>query len=98
EDRMQYSWRLDGQPWSPFESASFAGFHSLHAGPHLFEVRSMDRNGNIDTHPAAFHFAVLYPWYRASGFYAFAGIGILLLTIVIRTALHYHANLKFRST
>ena len=98
EDRMLYSWRLDGQPWSPFDSASFTGFHALQAGSHLFEVRSMDRNGNIDTHPASFPFAVLFPWYRATGFYAFAGLGTLLLAIVIRTAFHYHANLKFRST
>src|SRR6185369_1097705 len=33
-------------------------------GKHYFQVRSMDRNGNIDLKPARLEFSVVVPWYR----------------------------------
>ena len=69
-DRLLFSQRLDGRAWSPFEPLGSATYAGLPAGTHRLEVRAMDRNGNIDPHPAAFAFVVLQPWYRHPGFLA----------------------------
>ena len=56
--RLLFSHRLDGRDWSPFEPANNIAFIDLPAGKHYFEVRAMDRNGNIDPNPARLEFAV----------------------------------------
>jgi signal transduction histidine kinase/CheY-like chemotaxis protein len=67
-ERLLFSYRLDGGIWSPFQSSNLATYHRLPAGRHRFEVRSMDRNGNIDPAGQLMEFAVLLPWYRQFGF------------------------------
>ena len=41
-------------------------FIDLPAGKHYFQVRAMDRNGNVDPNPARLEFAVILPWYKES--------------------------------
>ncbi len=77
--RLLFSWRLDGSPWSQFSSQRFAGFKHLPVGTRRFEVRAMDRNGNIDPHPAAFRFSVIPPWYRNGGFQMVAALSLLCI-------------------
>ena len=80
--RLLFSHRLDGGGWSPFAEGNFAAFQRLPAGRHRFEVRSMDRNGNVDATPAVLEFSVLLPWYKQTGFLAIilaAGVLILVL-------------------
>jgi signal transduction histidine kinase/DNA-binding response OmpR family regulator len=72
-DRLLFSYRLDEASWSPFAPPAFASYRRLPAGKHRFEVRAMDRNGNIDQAPKAFQFNVLLPWYRQVGFLGLAG-------------------------
>jgi len=96
-DRLTFSWRLDNSPWSDFDPSQFASFTALHSGGHHFEVRAMDRNGNVDPHPASFQFTVLTPWYNARGFYVVVGLGLLALLFLLRRAAKYHGNLKFQS-
>jgi diguanylate cyclase (GGDEF)-like protein len=96
-DRLTFSWRLDNSAWSDFDPSQFASFTALRSGGHHFEVRAMDRNGNVDAHPASFLFTVLTPWYNARGFYIVAGLGLLALLFLLRTAAKYHGNLKFQS-
>jgi len=92
-DRLLFSHRLDGGPWSPFVPGNSASFSGLHAGPHRFEVRAMDRNGNADPTPPGFDFAVLVPWYRESGFLATSLLGTaLILALVSLAAFHYRAR------
>src|ERR1035437_1800427 len=69
-ERLLFSYRLDRGNWSPFQDGELATYHRLPAGTHRFEVRSMDRNGNI--HPAgqSMEFAVLLLWYRQFAFLA----------------------------
>ncbi len=50
--RLLYSYRLDTGEWSPFASADSASFSDLPAGKHYFQVRAMDRAGNMDPDPA----------------------------------------------
>jgi signal transduction histidine kinase/DNA-binding response OmpR family regulator/ligand-binding sensor domain-containing protein len=74
-DRLLFSYRLDGGDWSPFQENDVATYHHLPAGPHRFEVRCMDRNGNIDPGGQSLEFAVPPPWYRQFGFLLLMGIG-----------------------
>ena len=64
--RLLYSHRLDGGDWSAFEPANNIAFIDLPAGKHYFDVRAMDRNGNVDPNPARLEFAVILPWYKES--------------------------------
>jgi signal transduction histidine kinase/CheY-like chemotaxis protein len=80
-DRLLFSYRLDHGPWSPFRSETVASFRQASPGEHFFEVRAMDRNGNIDSHPVNFQLRVMNRWYLHSGFLLLSGFG--LGTIVI---------------
>ncbi len=66
-DRLLFSYRLDGASWSNFGAGNSAVFHRLPRGGHRFEVRAMDRNGNIDLQPQSFDFRVPAPWYLTGG-------------------------------
>jgi hypothetical protein len=74
-ERLLYSYRLDRGIWSPFQTSNPATYHRMPAGRHRFEVRSMDRNGNIDPSGQSLEFAVSLPWYRQFGFLALLGAG-----------------------
>jgi diguanylate cyclase (GGDEF)-like protein len=90
--RLLFSYRIDAGPWSPFDPAASASYGKLSGGPHKFEVRAMDRNGNISRSAASHAFSVLLPWYQARGFLGLAtgaaGIIVLLLTLAIRSYRH----------
>jgi signal transduction histidine kinase len=64
--RLVFSYRLDTGEWSPFTSTASVSFSQLPAGKHYFQVRAMDRAGNIDPAPAKLDFAILLPWYKES--------------------------------
>ena len=66
--RLLFSWRLDGAHWGPFAPVGSVVLTGLAAGSHRFEVRAMDRNGNISLAPAGHNFAVLLPWYATPQF------------------------------
>jgi signal transduction histidine kinase/streptogramin lyase len=68
EDRLEYSWRLDGGEWSPFTSDVGKTLIGLKGGSHLFEVRARDRDFNIDPTPAQSAFSVAYPVWRRPWF------------------------------
>lgn len=57
-DRLYYSYRLDRGEWSKFETQNTVTFRQLPSLSHTFEVRAMDRNGNIDPSPFAYTFKV----------------------------------------
>ncbi|GEM_PF-6753433 len=100
-DRLLFSHRLDQSPWSSFSSENHAVFSNLPAGIHTFEVRAMDRNGNIDPSPAAFVFTVLLPWYKATGFLLIAISGSILILVLLSLAAMRHIRLEklvFRRT
>ncbi|HEV3197641.1 MAG TPA: response regulator [Bryobacteraceae bacterium] len=77
--RLLFSYRLDGGIWSAFQDGDLATYHHLPAGTHHFEVRSMDRNGNVDPAGQSLEFAVLPPWYRQLGFLALLGAGSIAI-------------------
>ncbi len=89
-DRLLFSHRLDGQSWSSFSEDTVYSVTGLPAGPHRFEVRAIDRNGNIDLTPAQFTFTVLVPWFRAPGFLMVLVAGTLvILGLVLHAVSRY---------
>jgi signal transduction histidine kinase/CheY-like chemotaxis protein len=82
-DRLLFSYRLDHGPWSPFRSETVASFRRVSPGKHFLEVRAMDRNGNIDSHPASFHVRVMRRWYLHSGFLVLAGFGLGTIAVLV---------------
>jgi signal transduction histidine kinase/CheY-like chemotaxis protein len=85
-DRLLFSWRLDGAPWSPFAPDSSVSFQKLAGGRHRFGVRAMDRNGNVDPSPAFFEFTVLLPWHQQPGFLVSAAFGGSLIVALLGLA------------
>jgi signal transduction histidine kinase/ligand-binding sensor domain-containing protein len=79
-ERLLFSWRLDEHDWSGFRPSDSLSFTNLAAGGHYFQVRAMDRNGNIDPKPALLGFVVTAPWYKELRlvFIAFTGVALAL--------------------
>ena len=89
-DRLLCSYRMDGRPWSAFEECHPAVYRSLGKGSHHFEVRAMDRNGNVSLQPAAFDFSVAPPWYLSDGFFVSAGFGAVVIAgLLVLLAVNY---------
>ncbi|HYE75269.1 MAG TPA: two-component regulator propeller domain-containing protein, partial [Blastocatellia bacterium] len=95
-ERLLFSTRIDGQPWSEFMTAQEAIFKGLPSGAHRFEVRAMDRNGNIDVTPAVFEFKVLLPWYREMGFLLILSLSLIAILLLTGLAVsNYRQRGKF---
>lgn len=88
EARLQFSFRLDGGPWSPFTAERGHSFFTLPSGEHRLEVRSRDADFNVDPTPAAFDFVVLPPVWRQAWFLALMTVlGGLVVAQSIRVVL-----------
>jgi signal transduction histidine kinase/DNA-binding response OmpR family regulator len=81
-DRLWFSYRLDGTGWSPFEESDLATYHHLPAGTHRFEVRSMDRNGNVDWTGQSLEFLVPLPWNKNMGFVTLTAAGLCAILVL----------------
>ena len=86
-ERLLYSYRLDQHDWSQFQDQNAVAYSELAAGPHSFEVRAMDRNGNIEAKPAHLAFTIALPWYRETR--------LLLISLAGMTAALFFAALAF---
>ncbi|MGB0371810.1 MAG: ATP-binding protein [Opitutales bacterium] len=85
---LQYSWRLNGGPWSAYTKATSHAFLDLDDGKHLLEVRARDKAFNVDPTPAVVTFNVIPPIWKQPWFIAmiatFSGIIIALIQVIIR--------------
>jgi diguanylate cyclase (GGDEF)-like protein len=86
-NRLLFSWRLDNGPWTPFSTDTFAAVKHLSTGRRRFEVRAMDRNGNIDPHPAGFELSVQPPWYGNPTFQVVAGAAFMCFATLLLLAI-----------
>ena len=86
-DRLLFSYRLDERESSPFQDIRSMSFGDLPVGKHYFQVRAMDRNGNIDPKPARLEFSVEVPWYRETRL-------VLILSAALAVAVFF-AGLAF---
>jgi signal transduction histidine kinase len=92
-NRLLYSYRLDQHDWSEYVDANLFRFPDLTAGPHAVEVRAMDRNGNIEIHPAQMTFAVALPWYKETRLVLISFVGMVSALFFAALALNRHRQL-----
>jgi signal transduction histidine kinase/CheY-like chemotaxis protein len=81
-DRLLFSHRLDGGPWSEFRTATTAPLRQLARGRHRLEVRAMDRNGNVGQ-TEAFVFGVPFAWYQHPGFLISAATSLMVIALLL---------------
>ena len=65
---LQYSYRLNNEPWSPFATKQRQLFDKLPSGNYSFEVRARDQDLNIDPTPARIQFQVIPPIWQQHWF------------------------------
>ena len=82
-ERLLYSHRIDDGPWSPFSSETIATFSDLAAGEHLFEIRAIDRNWNIERNPSSYIFRTYPYWYQDPAFLLILTVGITLIFVLL---------------
>ncbi len=75
--RLLFSHRLNDGPWSDFTPEAVVSLFNLPSGEHQFEVRCMDRNGNIDPRPARYGFIVVMPWFEDPRLMAIGALGVV---------------------
>ncbi|HEV2695084.1 MAG TPA: ATP-binding protein [Verrucomicrobiae bacterium] len=93
-DNLLFSYRLDERAWSTFQPAAPVAFSGLGLGRHVFQVRSMDRNGNVEIIPAEMGFTVVVPWYRESRLVAVLGMALVVSVFFAALALNRHRRLQ----
>jgi len=91
--RLLFSYHLDEQDWSEFGEQNRVTFSDLSAGNHYFQVRSMDRNGNIDPKPATTEFAVILPWFKEGRLMGITVAGLAAALFFAALAFNRHRRL-----
>lgn len=93
KDRLLFSYRLDQRDWSEFLDQTYVSFQDLSAGKHYFQVRAMDRSGNIDAQPARLEFSIVLPWYRETRLIGIASAGLVVAVFFAALAFNRHRHL-----
>ncbi len=92
-ERLLFSYRLDERDWTVFHEASGVSFSDLPAGKHYFQVRAMDRNGNVDPKPARREFAFVLPWYKEARLVLSSSAGLAAALFFAILAFNRHRRL-----
>ena len=93
-ERLLFSYRLDERDWSPFQELGEAIFTDLPLGKHYFQVRAMDRAGNIDSRPARLEFTIVVPWYRETRLVLILAIALAIAVFFAALAMNRHRKLQ----
>jgi len=91
--RHLFSYRLDDRDWTVFAEQDSLSLPDLAPGKHYFQVRAMDRNGNIEFTPAQLEFAIVLPWYRESRSVWIASLGFAGALFFAGLAVNRHRRL-----
>jgi signal transduction histidine kinase/DNA-binding response OmpR family regulator len=67
-EQIQYSYRIDDNPWSPFTNKTNEIFLAVPDGNHTFEVRARDLDFNVDLTPEKIEFYVIPPIWKQTWF------------------------------
>lgn len=101
-EKIQFSYRLNNEEWSPFSEEKSSVFLDLDPGDYTMEVRARDLDRNIEAVPAQISFSILPPVYLRFWFiltiFTFIGIIVwLLLRLYARDKqIHELDQLKLR--
>jgi signal transduction histidine kinase/DNA-binding response OmpR family regulator len=80
---LDYSWKLDGGPWSAFSTDSYVTLNDVEVGDHVLMVRARDRSGNVDETPAQVSFRVNLPVWKQSWFILISSVTVILVALLI---------------
>jgi signal transduction histidine kinase/DNA-binding response OmpR family regulator/ligand-binding sensor domain-containing protein len=75
---LQFSYKLDHEPWANFSPESHRIFPELASGSHTFQVRTRDMDLNVDPTPSKITFEVVPPVTQQPWF-----VGLILLFISV---------------
>ncbi|MBI4658700.1 MAG: hypothetical protein HY735_07595 [Verrucomicrobia bacterium] len=92
-ERLLFSYRLDEGQWSPFTDSMIQTLENMRAGKHRVEVRSMDRNWNVENSFASLEFSVVLPWYKERRLIAISMGGLALVLFFAGLAVNRHLRL-----
>ncbi len=92
-DQLLFSYRIDQKEWSPFLEDKNAIFPDIPPGKHYFQVRSMDRNWNVDPEPARLEFVIALPWYKESRLLWIGSAGLALALFFAAVSVNRHWRL-----
>jgi signal transduction histidine kinase/ActR/RegA family two-component response regulator len=93
EDRLLFSYRVDGGVWSAFEDLTVISLKGIRSGGHNVEVRAMDRNFNTSA-VASYPFQVLVPWYQQPAWIVSALVASCVLAFSVYQHLNRHGELR----
>ncbi|MDG1892278.1 MAG: ATP-binding protein [Verrucomicrobiota bacterium] len=92
--RLLFSYRQDSESWKPFSYTNRVVLGDLSAGPHQLEVRSMDRNGNIETQAATLKFNFTIPWNEDPRLMQLTMAALFVTLVLSGFAVNRHLRLK----
>jgi signal transduction histidine kinase len=92
--RLLFAYRLDEGAWSPFTNVTRVSFQNLSGGPHYFQARAMDRNGNQDPSVSTLEFAITVPFSRDPRLLAVAALALIAVLFFAGLAINRHLQLK----
>ena len=78
-DKLQWSWRLDGGPWSEFSTDQQVALRHLDTGDHVFEVVNRDGDSNTSVSAGTVSISVLPLFWRQPWFVFVCSIAAALL-------------------
>jgi signal transduction histidine kinase len=91
---LLFSWRMDEHEWSPFQPEKVVAVSRLGLGRHVFQVRALDHNGNLENSPASLEFNVVVPWYREARLVLVLGLALVVSLFFAALALNRHRHLR----
>lgn len=94
DDRLTFSYRIDGREWSAPVPPGATRLRGLPQGRHEVEVRAMDRNWNEELRPQSLAFRISVPWHRDRRVVTVAVIGLLAALSAGAVAVNRHLQLR----